>query len=133
MYIPALDRIVSALSYFTFGIFSIIWIIIANLAKRRISEFLKFNIYQAILFAGALYVFTIICDIAFGLTSVIPFVGKLFNAINIFLNHTPLFHYYTITGLIVTLLVLYLSIFSLFGKKPELPLISNMIKINLGG
>jgi hypothetical protein len=43
-----LDRCISILTYLTFGIFSIIWLMFANLTKKRISPFLSFNIYQSI-------------------------------------------------------------------------------------
>ena len=131
---PSLEsKIVSILSYFTFGIFSIIWIVFANVTKRRMDSFLIFNLYQAIFISVVLAVISLIYDIALNILSVIPFISKLANAFNIFFNQTPMFFTFTLSGLLVTLLVVYLSIMSILGKKPYIPAVSDIISTNFGG
>ena len=49
------------------------------------------------------------------------------------INQTPLFFTFTITGLFSTLIVFYLSFLCLIGKKPYLPVISDVVKSNFGG
>lgn len=127
------DRIVSILAYFTFGMFSIIWLIYANLTKKRTSSFLAFNLYQAIFVSIVLFIFGYLYSIAVNLMSVIPFVGKFVHTFNIFFNETPLWFNFTLSGFIVTLLVLYLSFISLIGKRAHIPLISDIVKTNFGG
>jgi len=132
MNISLADRIISVLAYYTFGIFSLIWIVFANLTKKRISSFLSFNLYQAIFLSVVFAVISLLYGIAIDLISVIPFVGKFARAFNLFFNDTPIYFTFTLSGLLVTLLVSYLALFSLLGKKPYLPLISDIIKTNFG-
>ena len=127
------DRIVSILSYYTFGIFSIIWIIFANVTKRRISSFLSFNLYQAIFVSVCLAVISLIYSIAINFISVIPFIGNLAKAFDLFFNQTPLYFTFSVSGLLVTILTTYLAIMSLLGKKPYLPVVSDIITSNFGG
>ncbi len=127
------DRIVSVLAYFTFGIFSIIWIVFANLTKKPISSFLGFNLYQAIFVSIVLAVFSLIYSIAINLLSVVPFVGKFAELFDIFFNQTPLYFTFTISGLFVTLIISYLSILTLLGKKPYIPMVSDTVKASFGG
>ena len=133
MNISLLDKIISILSYFTFGIFSLIWIIFANLTKKRISSFLSFNLYQAIFISIVLAVFSLIYDIAINILSVIPFVGKFVYWLNLQLNQTPIYYSFTITGLLTTILVAYLCLACLIGKKPYIPFVSDIINMNFRG
>ncbi len=128
-----LDRIISILAYFTFGIFSIIWIVFANMTRKTMSSFLTFNLYQAIFISVVLAVISLIYSIAINLLSVIPFVGNLARWFDVFFNQTPLYFTFTISGLIVTMLVIYLSIMSLLGKRAYLPIVSEIISSNFGG
>ncbi len=128
-----LDRIISFISYYTFGIFSIIWIIFANLTGRKISPFLSYNIYQAIFISVILAMISLIYDIAINFMSVIPIVGNIVKNIHLFLNATPLYFGFTITGFIVTIFISILAIVSLFGKRPKVPFVSDIIKSSFGG
>ena len=133
MKISATDKVVSVLAYSTFGIFSIIWIVFANMTKRTINSFLSFNLYQAIFISVVLAVISLVYSIAINLLSVIPLIGNLAKWFDVFFNQTPLYFSFTISGLIVTILVTYLSAMSLLGKKPYIPLVSETININFGG
>ena len=126
------DRIISVLAYATFGIFSIVWIIIANILRKTMSSYLSFNLYQAIFLSVGLAVVSLLYSIAINFLVVVPFLGGLAKAFDIFFNRTPIYFTYTISGLIVTLLVIYLSIFCVIGKKPYVPLVSDIIKANFG-
>ena len=128
-----LDRIISILAYFTFGIFSIIWIVFANMTRKTMSSFLIFNLYQAIFISVVLAVISLIYSIAINLLSVIPFIGNFARWFDVFFNQTPLYFTFTISGLIISMLVLYLSIMSLLGKKAYLPIVSEIISSNFGG
>ena len=126
------ERVVSILSYCTFGIFSLVWIVYANLTKERISPFLNFNLYQAIFISVVLAVLSLLYGIAIDFLQLIPFVGKLAHSFNVFFNLTPLYFGCTISGFLVSFLVLYLSLMSLFGKRAYLPMVSDVIKNNFG-
>jgi len=126
------DRTVSALTYFTCGIFGIIWIIYVNFAKKPLSNFNRYNIFQSILvsliFALFSYLFGIINKI--GLS--IPILGKIIEPVNLFFNGTPIYFGYSISGLIIVIIIGYLMIMSLLGKKPYIPVISEAIQANTG-
>ena len=127
------DRIVSILAYYTFGIFSIIWIVFANITKKRITPYLLFNLYQAIFVSVVLAVISLLYSIAINFLSVIPFIGKIAVWFDTFFNSNPFYFSFTISGLLVTLLVLYFSVICLIGKRPYLPVVSDIINTNFGG
>ena len=127
------DRLISIICYITFGFFGIIWLVFANVSKINITKYLSFNIYQSIFLSIALAVLSLLYSIAINLLSVIPFVGNLVYKFDLFFNQTPLYFSFTVSGLFVTILLLYLSFLCLVGLKPYLPLISEMINGNFGG
>lgn len=132
MNIPISERIIAVLSYFTFGFFSLIWIIFANVAKKPISRFLAFNLYQAIFISIALAIVSLVYSIALNFLSAIPFLNTLARNFNLFFNETPMYFGFTLSGLLVSILLLYLSILALFGKKSYLPVISDIVSVNFG-
>ena len=91
------DRIVSILSYITMGIFSIIWLIFANLTNKRLSPFLTFNLYQAIFISIVLYIISFLYQIAIGFLNAVPFINTYIRAFDIFFNQTPLYFSYTVS------------------------------------
>lgn len=128
--VQLMERIISALSYITFGIAGVIWVIVSYIAKNRMSQFCSFNVYQSIFFSFFLYILTLICGIAAGLLSAVPFLGKIINDFTLFFAQTPIYFGYTLWGLIIFVIVCYLSIFALLGKYPYLPFISDVIGSN---
>ena len=127
------DRIVSVLAYYTCGIFSISWIVFANITNKRITPFLTFNLYQAIFLSVALAVVSLIYSFAINILVVIPFVGNMVKSFDIFFNQTPMLFGFTITAFIITFILTYLAVLSLFGKRPYLPVISDIINTNFRG
>ena len=126
------DRLISMLFYFTFGMFAIIWLIYSNVTKKRITRFLNFNIYQAIflsvVFAVISYIYSIFCDLVFK----VPFLGNLVYKFNLFFFETPMFFTFTFSGMIITLLILYIFAMLFIGRIPFLPVVSNIVKANFG-
>ncbi len=126
------DRLISILFYFTFGMFSLIWLIFSNVAKIRITPFVNFNIYQSIFISVIFAALSCIYSIFYDLILKIPFIGTLLYKINLFFFETPMFFTFTLSGLLITLLMLYISAMLLIGKRPYLPIISDIIKMNFG-
>lgn len=124
------ERLISVIAYFTFGIFSIIWIIFANVSQKKMSPFLIYNLYQAIFISIVLAFISFIYDIALNFMATIPFIGKFVVAFDLFINKTPMYFTFTITGLLITLLISYLSFICLIGKNPFIPIVSDIIKEN---
>lgn len=126
------DRILSILTYFTFGMAGLIWLVFAYVAKKQSTPYLMFNIFQSIFLSILLTVISLVYQIAINLISVIPFIGKLAVAFHIFFNQSPIFFGFTISGLLVTLLIVFLSMVCFIGKRPYIPFISETIKNNFG-
>ncbi len=122
-----IERIIAALSYLTFGIAGVIWIVVCYIAKNTMSPFCSYNVYQSIFFAFFLYILTLVCEIAAGLLSAVPFLGEIVNKFAIFFTQTPIFFTYSLWGLIIFVLTCYLAIFAFFGRYPYLPFISDVI------
>ena len=127
------DRIVSGITYFTFGIFGIIWLIYVNVAKKQMSPFVLFNIMQSCFITVLLAVIGYAYSIILNLILAIPVIGNMFKNFDLFFNGTPIYLGYSVSGLFMTILTFYLIIFSLLGKRPFVPFISPIIKANVRG
>lgn len=128
-----LDRIVSVLTYFTMGIFGLIWLVFSYVTGRKINSFVAFNIYQSMFILAIFSIFSLVYNIALNLLSIIPFIGKMFVSIDIFLNQTPLYFGFSIVGLILTIFISYLALLAFLGRKPYVPCISDIVISNFGG
>lgn len=126
------DRIVSVFTYFTFGLVGIIWLIYVNLAKKHMNSFITYNIYQSIFISIIFTVFSYLYEFLIKLLSNIPFIGPVIQKLNIFFFQTPIYFGYSIVNLILVCLLFYLVIVCILGKKPHIPIISDIIKANVG-
>ena len=127
------DKIISILCYYTFGIFGIIWLVIAHVMRKRIHSFVMFNISQSIFISILLAVLSLLYGIATNFLIPIPFIGKAVAWFDVFFNQTPLYFTFTLSGFLTTLLIVYLSVVCLIGKKPVVPLVSDIVDANFGG
>ena len=127
------DRAVSALTYFTFGIFGIIWLIYVNVAKKEMTAFTMFNVFQSCCITVILAVIGYAFGIILQIVSVIPILGPMLKNFNLFFNGTPIYMGYSISGLIIAILIGYMTVVSLIGKKPFVPFISPIIQANIRG
>lgn len=132
MSISTKDKVISVLSYFTFGLFALIWLVYVNVAQKSMTKFLMFNIYQSIFLSVLLCIMSYIYSIAINLMSVIPVIGKIAIAFNVFFNATPIYSTFTISGFLVVCLAGYLSFLAIMGKKSFIPYISKIVEINIG-
>ena len=133
MNISLTDKIVSVLTYYTFGIFGLIWLVYAYLAKKSINSFCMFNIYQSIFISVMLYIISLLWGIAIGFISVVPLIGKFMVSLDIFINQTPMYFSFTLSGFVLMVFLSYLAVLSFLGKKPFIPYVSNVIRSNFGG
>ena len=127
------DSIISLLAYVTFGFASLIWIIYANVTKKRISEYLQFNLYQAIFISILMAVVSLLYNIIIDFLSFIPFIRTVAKVFNEFFNLTPMFFGYSLSALLSLALIIYLCAFVVVNKKPYLPIISDIISANVRG
>ena len=133
MNISLTDKIVSVLTYYTFGIFGLIWLVYAYLAKKSINSFCIFNIYQSIFISVILYIISLLWGIAIGFISVVPLIGKFMVSLDIFINQTPMYFSFTLSGFVLMVFLSYLAVLSFLGRKPFVPYVSNIIRSNFGG
>ena len=127
------SRLISILTYITMGLFGVVWLIFANVTKRQITPFLSFNLYQAIFLSVALAAISLLYSIMINFLVVIPFVGGFVKNFNFFFNSNPIYFGFSLSSFLTLILLLYLCILSLLGKRPYLPFISDMINYNFGG
>lgn len=133
MKIAILDRLISVITYFTFGMFGLVWLIFSHVTGKKNTQFLMFNIVQAFFISILLYAFSIIYDIAIGFISMVPFIGKYALAFNTFFVNTPMYFSFTLSALIITVFITYLSLLALLGKRSYIPFVSDIVQSNFGG
>ena len=124
------DRIIAVISYITAGFGGLLWIIYCNMLKKSISAFLLFNIYQAIVVTLFLYFANILLGLLHDLLIMIPYVRILVNTIRLTLT-SPIYYNWSIIGLAIFVLYLYMILMTLAGKIAKIPFISDIIMYQL--
>ena len=128
------DKAVAITSYYTFGLIGIIWLIASILIfKKNLNKFSLYHIYQSIFISVLLAVLSIGLGYFFQLTVKIPFVGGGIEFVYRWLFDVPVFYTFSLFNFVVFVIITYLSIGALFGKKTYFPFISDVIKGNVGG
>lgn len=125
-----LEKIISALSYFTMGIVGFVWLILGAILKLGLRPFLRYHIYQSIFLSFLFFILSTGLTLIFGLLSYIPFIGGLISTIT-FLIATPLFGTLSILNILFVLFIGYLVLTSALGKYSYIPWVSNIIKANV--
>lgn len=124
-----IEKIISAFSYLTAGMVGFIWLIIAALLKKRVTDFLMYHILQSIFLSIAYFILVEISKLLFIILYKIP----LINAIPYYINMPlPLFWGLSVIQIITTGIILYLSITAFMGKYTYVPYVSDIINQNTG-
>ena len=135
MKISIMDRFLSFLAYYTFGIFSIVLLIFFCVTKKSMSKFLIYHIYQSVFVATILAclsgIYSFLLNMILSIPLEMAFLKTSLTNFDIFLNRTPILFAFTFTGFFVFLLVTYLGVFAILGKKSYLPFVSNVIYSNI--
>lgn len=125
------DNLLSFIFYYTFGIFALVLLIFCSVTKKQTSDFLRFHIYQSLFIAVILAcissIYSFLLNLILNFPIEIVFLKKALLSFDLFLNRTPIFFTFSLTGLVVFLVVSYLAIFALLGKKSYLPYISDVV------
>ena len=122
-----IERILSAATYLTVGGVGFVWLIIAAIFRKTVTNFLMYHILQSIfisLLCGVLYVFFDFIDIIIKKIPLICNIQYLLNMPLAFLFNLSLLQFFTTT------IVLYLAITSFMGFYSYLPFISDIVKGN---
>lgn len=108
------EKILSILSYMTFGIVGFLWIFLASIKKRKIKYFLSYHIYQSIFIAVLLTLFNYLFDALFFICSKIPFIDIVSATINYYLS-VKIISVFGFQSTLVYLAVLFLKIYLIVG------------------
>jgi len=126
IYLP--DRLISCVSYLTFGFGGFIWLIIAHLNRKTIPAFTKFHIFQSIFLYILISVFYMVIGLIYNIIGIIPLLGNLIQDIIYFPTQFPLILGDSLFDLIRHGLYIYLPVMTLLGKYGKLPWISDTVK-----
>jgi hypothetical protein len=128
--INIVERIIASTSYFTLGLTGFIWLVIAALQKKRVTDFVMYHFMQAVFLCMAYYVLVLIIGFPL-LQPIFMLIYKipLINLIPYYIN-TPLslFYGFSILQMIKILVIFYLSLTSFLGKYTYVPYVSNIIR-----
>ena len=122
------DKIISGLTYLTFGLVGFIWLIITHIRRDRLSSFVKFNIFQSIFISILLYLTGLVLSILLNLVQIMPIIGPVTVNMAYFLSDYPIIFGQSIINFAKISLVFYLTIFSFMGKYGEVPWVSDNIR-----
>ncbi len=125
-----LEKIISALSYFTMGIVGFVWLILGAILKLGLRPFLRYHIYQSIFLSFLFFILSTGLTLILGLLSYVPFINGIISTVT-FLIATPLFGTFSILNIIFILFMGYLVVTSALGKYSYIPWVSNIIKANI--
>ena len=128
--ITAFDRIASSLSYITAGWFGLIYCVILALQKKKLSKFLRYNVYQSIFIVLLVFLCCAIFGLLFNILSHIPIIQILVSWVQLIL-FKPVIFGRSILQLVIGFVVLYSAAVSLTGKEPRIYWISGIIDYNM--
>ena len=124
-----IERIISALSYLTAGFAGFIWLIVASILKKHVTQFLLYHILQSIFLSIAYFLLATFAELIYVILYKIP----LINAIPYFINMPlPFLFDLSVVQGITTAIILYLAITSAMGLYSYFPWVSDIININTG-
>lgn len=131
--ISGFEKIISVLSYATFGTIGVIYLLLGAVAGKKPKSFTKYHIFMSIFLSFFLYVLSHIIVFVFNILGYIPFVKAVVATFTFFAGKEILsfagFHFNPVT-LSVTCLYLYLSLGAIFGKYSYLPFFTDVILRN---
>lgn len=108
----------------------LIWLVILNLRKIYVKDFIKYHCYQALLFNMMIFalpgILRLLINLATNLLSFIPQTQMLIQYINFGLSKTLLLY-----NLLLILVIIYALVWTLRGKFTYLPPISQAVNLLL--
>ncbi len=124
-----IERIISAASYLTAGGAGFVWLIIAALMKKHVTQFLLYHILQSIFLSIAYFLLATFAELIYVILYRIPVI----NAIPYFINMPiPFLYGLSVVQAITTAIILYLAITAGMGLYSYFPWVSDIININTG-
>lgn len=108
------EKVLSILSYMTFGIVGFIWLLIANWKNKKIRYFLNYHIYQSIFIAVLLTLLYYVFEFVFAIFSKIPFLEMVAAVLN-YVFTVKIISFLGFQSTLVYLTILFLKIYLIVG------------------
>lgn len=121
-----IDRLVSFLSYISAGWFGMIYCIVLFVGKKMPSRFVRYNVFQSIFISLLYFVLSFGLGLILKFLSYIPFLNYLVATITFQFNRPVLFDYSFVQVFMIALTI-YMSVISLFGRRPRVFWVSRII------
>lgn len=123
------DKIISVLTYLTGGFAGFLWMIFCTISKKQMNKFMLFNVLQSIFLALFIFVVNMLLGLVYNLLIMIPiaFFNRFTNAVFSLIYSPMYFGRWSVVGIILLGMYIYLMLFSLLGRFAYLPWVSNII------
>lgn len=132
--IHPIEKIISVLTYITFGIVGLVWYLVAIFTKKKLKFFLMYNIIQSMIISVFLAFFRFAMTTVLMILAKIPFLGIVAALINfiytIKIIKLPIFHIsFTLEQFLVTLLIAYIIWGVVLGKIFYIPYLTKFTNL----
>ncbi len=124
-----IERIIAAATYLTAGGVGFVWLIIAAVMRKQVTQFLMYHILQSIFLSIAYFLLATFAELIYIILYRIPVINAIPYLINMPL---PFVFGLSIVQAVTTSVILYLAITAGMGLYSYLPWISDIININTG-
>ena len=127
--ISPIERIISALTYLTAGGVGFVWLIIAAVLRKNVTQFLLYHIFQSIFLSIAYFLLAEFAKLIYIILYKIPIINAIPYLINM---PIPIFHNLSVIQTAATGIILYLAVTSFMGLYSYIPWVSDIIGQNTG-
>ena len=127
------ERIISALSYLTAGMFGFVWWIISIVLKKSVRPFLIYHIFQSIFISMAYFIVLTLYKFVFIIFAKVPLLNSLIFAFDHIINGSiGIIYGFSLLQIAEVAVLSYLVITSFMGVYSYIPWVSDIINGNIG-
>lgn len=128
-----IEKIISVLSYFTWGFAGLIYLIIALIRKQGLRPFVRYHVFMSIFLSILIFIVSNVLMFTIDILGYIPYVkAVVFSITLLFIKPISFLGLnFSIITLFIFCLLSYLSIGAILGKYSYLPWISEVISYNM--
>ncbi len=128
-----IEKIVSVLSYYTWGFAGLIYLIIALIRKQGLRPFLRYHVFMSIFLSILIFIVSNVLMFTIDILGYIPYIKAIvFSITLLFLKPiTFLGLSFSFVTLFIYGLLTYLAVGAVMGKYSYLPWVSKIISYNL--
>ncbi len=124
-----IERIIASTSYLTAGVVGFVWLIIAAVMRKHVTQFVMYHIMQSIFLSILYFLLSTFAELVYVILYRIPVI----NAIPYYINMPLGFAFgLSIIQLITTVIILYLAITAFMGMFSYIPWVSDIINVHTG-